>query len=331
MNKRIVLNSRPVGAPTMDNFRFEEVENTSLADEQLLLKQVYVSVDPYLRGRMNDAESYIPPFKLNEPISSGAIAQVLESKSNEFQKGDFVLGQLNWQLEQAVPAKGLNKVDPALAPLSAYLGAIGMTGLTAYFGLLDIGKPKSGETVVVSGAGGAVGSIVGQIAKLHGCRVVGIAGSDKKCNYLKSELGFDEVLNYKTTTNLIADLKTACPKGVDIYFDNVGGEISDAVTRLINKFARIPLCGQIAYYNLDKPPVGPRIEGKLLTKSALMQGFIVFDFASRFPEGIKQLATWFGQGKLKYQETIVEGFENIPQAFLDLFEGKNEGKMIVKV
>lgn len=331
MNQRIVLNSRPSGLPVAANFRFETIETPVVGEGQLLLKPVYVSVDPYLRGRMNDSKSYTPPFQLNHPISSGIVAEIIESKNPTFNVGEHVLGALAWQKYQISDGTGLTKVDPSLAPLSVYLGALGMTGLTAYFGLTEIGMPKPGETLVVSGAAGAVGTMAGQIGKLLGCRVVGIAGSEEKIALLKAKFGYDEAINYKTTTDMKAAIAKACPNGVDIYFDNVGGEISDAVLANINKNARIPLCGAISNYNATEEPLGPRLQSTLIKNSALIQGFIISNYAAKFPQGFGQLANWFKEGKIQYSETIVEGFNNIPQAFIDLFSGKNEGKMIVKI
>jgi hypothetical protein len=280
---------------------------------------------------MNDSKSYIPSFEIGKPLQSGMIAEVIDSTHSDFKKGDFVSGILEWKEYQISNGKGLKKVDQNISSLSSYLGILGMTGLTAYLGLIEIGAPKSGETIVVSGAAGAVGSIVGQIGKILGCNVVGITGTDEKAQLLKSKFNFDYAVNYKTTKDLNKAIHDACPKGVDIYFDNVGGEISDAVLANINKYARLPLCGTISHYNDTKIPLGPRIQPILLTKSAMMKGFIVGDFSAKFPETINQLAHWLRDGKLTYTETIVYGFENIPQAFLDLFEGKNQGKMIVKI
>lgn len=331
MNKTILLNNRPKGKPTLDDFKTISEEVPTAKEGEVLLKTVYVSVDPYLRGRMNDAKSYVPPFELNEPIQSGIIAEVVDSNLPDFKKGDFVSGMLPWKKFQASKGKGLKKVDPSTAKLSHYLGILGMTGLTAYLGLTEIGKPSKGETLVVSGAAGAVGSVVGQVGKLLGCKVVGITGSDEKVDLLTSTFSFDQAINYKTTSDLKQDIREACPNGVDIYFDNVGGEISDAVLAQINKYARIPVCGAISLYNATEVPMGPRIQPILLTKSATMRGFIISDFAEKFPEATRQLATWLNAGELQFSETIIEGFEQIPQAFLDLFEGKNKGKMIVKV
>ena len=296
----------------------------------VLLKTLYVSVDPYLRGRMNDSKSYVPPFELNKPIQSGIIAEVVESNHTAHKKGDFVSGNLEWKEYQISDGQGLTKIeDPS--HLSAYLGILGMTGLTAYFGLIEIGNPKPEETIVVSGAAGAVGSVVGQIGKLLGCRVVGITGTDEKATALKSKFRFDEAINYKTAVDLRDAIKYACPNGVDIYFDNVGGDISDAVLANINKHSRIIVCGAISLYNETKQPIGPRIQSSLLVNSASMRGFIVSDFAEEFPEGVTQLSNWLKDGKLINSETIIEGFQNIPTAFLNLFEGENDGKMIVKV
>lgn len=328
--KQIVLASRPKGMPTTENFRFEEVELPALQPGEVLLKGLYYSVDPYMRGRMNDAKSYTPPFQTDQPIQGGIVAEVVESKTENFKPGDNVSGNLPWRQQFNAPEKGLNKIDISLAPASNFLGILGMTGLTAYFGLMHIGKPKAGETVVVSGAAGAVGTVVGQLAKIHGCHVVGIAGSDEKVKLLKQEFGFDEALNYKTTPDLKKAIAEACPNGVDIYFDNVGGEISDAVISNINFHARIPLCGQISLYNNTEVAMGPRIQPMLLTRSALMQGFIVSNFQSLFPEGISYLAQQVKAGKLKSTETIVHGFDQLPVALLALFKGENTGKMIVE-
>jgi len=329
--RTINLKKRPTGKPELTDFNLTTTEISDLKDGAVLLSSKYVSVDPYLRGRMSDAPSYVPPFEIDKPIVSGMIAEVIESKNSKFSKGDFVSGMLQWKETQAAKVDGLMKVDPDKAALSAYLGILGLTGLTAYHGLMEIGKPKKGETLIVSGAAGAVGSVVGQIGKILGLRVVGIAGTDEKVEMLKSEFGFDEGINYKTTENMSKAIAKACPDGVDVYFDNVGGEISDAVLLNINKHSRTINCGAIAVYNDTKMPKSMSVQPFLVKKSASMQGFIVSDFADKHAEGIKQLGEWLQEGKLKYTETIEEGFENIPQAFLDLFEGKNKGKMVVKV
>ena len=331
MNKVIVLNQRPEGIPELSDFKISLEKVPSADDGEVLLKTRYVSVDPYLRGRMSDSESYIAPFELNKPLQSAIIAEVADSNHTQFKVGDLVLGNLEWKEYQVSDGKGLQAIPNHHAYLTAYLGVLGMTGLTAYLGLTKIGLPKPGETLVVSGAAGAVGSIVGQVGKLIGCKVVGLTGSDEKVQLIRSKFGFDEAINYKTTNDLGQAIKAACPDGVDIYFDNVGGKLSDSVLTNINKHARIPLCGAISLYNSSVPELGPYIQPVLIKKSALIQGFIVGDFASEFPAAITQLTTWLTEGKLTYHETVYEGFEQVPQAFLGLFEGRNEGKMIVKV
>ena len=331
MNQTIILNNRPTGRPKLSDFALVSGEKPQIQSGEVLLQTLYVSVDPYLRGRMNDVKSYIPPFQLHKPISSGIIAEVVASNNEGFSTGDYVSGILEWSEYQTSNGEGLTKVDGNKAPLSAYLGILGMTGLTAYLGLSEIGKPKKGETMVVSGAAGAVGSVVGQIAKIRGCRVVGIAGSEEKVEMLTSKFGFDHGINYNTTKNMRKAIASACPDGVDVYFDNVGGDISDAVLFNINKFARMVICGAISVYNETSMPKSISVQSFLIRNSALMQGFIVFDYASKYPEAIKHLATWLAAGKLNYAETIIDGFDQIPQAFIDLFDGKNKGKMIVKV
>ena len=332
MIKTIVLKNRPEGKPAVSDFEFiTDNDELSIKDGELLLETTYVSVDPYLRGRMSDAKSYTPPFELNKPIHSGVIAKVIESKNDKFKTGDFVSGMLDWKTKQVATGEGLLKVDASKAPLSAYLGILGMTGLTAYSGLTQIGKPKAGETLVVSGAAGAVGSVVGQIGKILGLRVIGIAGTDEKVEMLKTEYGFDAGINYNSTENMTAAIAEAAPKGVDIYFDNVGGPISDAVFFNINQFARLVICGAISVYNNTELPKSISVQPFLIKNSALMQGFIVSNYEKIFPEAMKQLSEWLAEGKLTNTETIVNGFEEIPNAFIDLFDGKNLGKMVVRV
>ncbi len=331
MSKTIVLKKRPEGLPKLSDFEFTNESIPELKSGEVLLKAKYVSVDPYLRGRMNDVKSYIPPFEIGKPIVSGTIAEVVASKNENFKSGDFVSGMLSWKEMQVSTGEGLMKVDPDSASLSAYLGILGMTGMTAYLGLTEIGKPKSGETLLVSGAAGAVGSIVGQIGKLLGLHVVGIAGTDEKVSMLKTEFGFDDGINYNTTENMVDAIRSACPNGVDIYFDNVGGTISDAVLFTINNFARIVQCGAISIYNETEMPKSVPVHTFLIRSRALMQGFIVFDFEEKYPQAIQQLSEWLRKDKLKHTETIEEGFENLPQAFIGLFHGKNTGKMVVKV
>lgn len=328
--QEIILASRPKGMPDKSNFEFKETPIPQVKEGEVLLKGLYYSVDPYMRGRMNKGESYAPPFNVGDPIKGGVVAEVLESRDPGFKQGDKVQALLPWKKKMVAKTDYLQKIDESISPASYYLGILGMPGLTAYFGLLDIGKPVKGETVVVSGAAGAVGTVVGQIAKIKGCRVVGIAGSDQKIQMMKNEFGYDEGINYKTTEDMKTAISKACPDGVDVYYDNVGGSISDAVLANINFGARITICGQIALYNATEVPQGPRLQPMLLTKSAMMKGFIVGDYSDRFPEAAKQLAEWVKTGNLKFEETIIEGFDNLPEAFIGLFHGENKGKMIVK-
>lgn len=331
MNQVILLKDRPKVKPSLKDFEYTEEEKPQPKDGEILLKTKYVSVDPYLRGRMRDEKSYIPPFEVGKPLESGIIAEVIESKNKNFEKGDFVNGMLQWKQFQTSNGNGLNKVDGEKAPLKAYLGILGLTGITAYLGLDKIGKPQKGETLLVSGAAGAVGSVVGQIGKIKGCRVVGIAGSEEKIDRIQEKFGFDAAINYKTTDNMKKAIAEACPDGVDVYFDNVGGEILDAALANMNKYGRVVNCGAISLYNKTETPTGPRVETTLIKNSILMQGFTVRDFVKDFGPAQNQLAKWMEQDKLSYLETVVEGFENIPQAFIDLFDGKNKGKMIVVV
>jgi NADPH-dependent curcumin reductase CurA len=316
--------------PDASNFELSETETPMTHEGKLLVKALYISVDPYMRSRMSDAKSYVPSFEVGKPMDGGVVAEVVESRHPDFAPGDTVLGHLQWKEIQSINAQQATKLDKS-APLSYYLGILGMPGLTAYFGLNEIGKPVAGETVVVSGAAGAVGMVVCQIARMKGCRVVGITGSDDKNAYLKDVLKVDEVINYHTEKDMKAAIARTCPDGVDVYYDNVGGEISDAVFANINKFARIILCGQISMYNNTEVPMGPRPQPQMVKKSALMQGFIVSNYSARFGEGIHQLAQWIGEGKLTYKETIVEGFEKLPETFIGLFQGKNTGKLLVKI
>ncbi len=331
MSKTVLFKNRPAGKPQTSDFEITSEEDPTPAEGEMLLKAHYISVDPYLRGRMRDEKSYIPPFELDKPLESNVVAEVLESGNPNFKRGEFVSGMLQWKQLQTSDGKGINKIDKNLAPPSAYLGVLGLTGLTAYLGLEKIGALKEGETLVVSGAAGAVGSVVGQIGKIKGCRVVGIAGSDEKVNHIQEKFGFDKGINYNTTESMKNAISEACPDGVDVYFDNVGGEILDAVLQNINKNARIINCGAISLYNETEVPTGPRPEGILIKNTALMQGFLIRDHAKDFGKALQQLGTWLQEGKLKYDETVIEGFDKLPEAFIGLFEGKNTGKMVVKV
>lgn len=332
-NQAFVLGERPSGLPTESTFQLKDIEMPELKEGEVLLKSLYVSVDPGMRGFMNKGkdDAIGLRFEIGKPITSRSVAQVLESNTKEFVKGDIVHGRLAWQKYQAMEAGKLEKVDPGLGNVSTAVSILGVTGLAAYFGLEKIGQIKKGETVVVSGAAGAVGGTAVQIARIKGCRVIGIAGSEKKIEYLEKELGIDVGINYKKTADLAEAIAHACPNGVDVFFDNVGGKIFDAVFGLINKNARLVICGEIAAYNQSDPPRGPRPQHTLIQKSARMEGFVVFDFKEEFGHAKKELAQWLKDGKLKYKENLIEGFENLPSAFIGLFTGENIGKQIVKV
>lgn len=331
MSKTFLFKNRPAGKPSKTDFELVHEKDPEPGEGELLLKSLYISVDPYLRGRMRNEESYIPPFKLNEPLESMIVAEVVDSKNRNFKKGEIVSGMLKWKELQVSSGTGLNRVDKELAPLPAFLGVLGLTGLTAFLALDKIGDLKPGETLVVSGAAGAVGSIAGQIGKILGCMVVGIAGSDEKVEKIEQDFGFDRGINYNREEDITGALRRICTDGVDVYFDNVGGEILDAVLQNINKDARIINCGAISLYNETEKPTGPRPEGILIKKTALMQGFLIRDHAKDFGRALKQLGAWLQDGSLVYEETVVEGFEKLPEAFIGLFEGRNVGKMVVKV
>lgn len=333
INQRFVLASRPDAMPTPENFRLETAPVPDLAEGQLLVQTLYLSVDPYMRGRIKNVSSYAPPTQVDALMTGGGVGRVIASRNPGFAVGDIVMGDTGWQTHCLTSGGGFRKVDPSLAPISTSLGVLGMPGLTAYFGLLDLGKPKAGETVLVSGAAGAVGSLVGQIAKIRGCRAVGVAGTGDKVQWLTGELGFDAAFNYKTVApeqyrDKLAEL---CPQGIDVYFDNTGGPLTDAVFPLINLRARVVICGQIHHYNQAKPEQGPRHLFHLVIKRARVEGFLVFDYAERYAEGLTQMAQWLREGKLKYREQIVEGFAQMPQAFIGMMNGDNTGKMLVKV
>jgi NADPH-dependent curcumin reductase CurA len=331
VNKQIVLASRPIGFPRESDFRLVESPVPSPGEGEVLVRSIYLSVDPYMRGRMNEVGSYAAPVKIGQVMVGGAAGQVVESRDPGLNEGDYVAGEIGWQQYCVAPAATLRKLDPKIAPISTAVGVLGMPGMTAYFGLLEICDPKPGETVFVSGAAGAVGELVGQIAKIKGCRAVGVAGSDRKVDYLISELGFDSAFNYKTASDYSARLRELCPNGIDVYFDNVGGAISDAVFGQINRFARISICGQISQYNLQKPEMGRRLLWDLLVKQARAEGFLVPQFIDRWPDGINQMAAWLAEGKLKYHEDIEQGIENAPRAFIGMLNGKNLGKQLVKI
>jgi leukotriene B4 12-hydroxydehydrogenase/15-oxo-prostaglandin 13-reductase len=328
-NRQIVLAAKPVGLPKESDFRIAEVPMPDLKDGEILIKTAYLSVDPYMRGRITGVKSYAEPVLPGDLMVGGAVGRVVSSRNAGYSEGDWVTGYWGWQEYVVSDGKGFYKLDPKVAPVTAALGILGMPGMTAYFGFLDICKPKAGETVVVSGAAGAVGSAVGQIAKIHECRVVGIAGTDDKIKHLIEDLGFDAAFNYKTAGKYATILKELCPNGIDCYFDNVGGEITDAVFPQMNTFGRVSVCGQISLYNLEKPEPGPRVLPQILVRQLHVEGFIVSRFAGRFAEGYKQMAQWLKEGKLKYREEFMSGFENTPKAFIAMLEGRNTGKMLV--
>jgi NADPH:quinone reductase len=332
MNRQIVVAGRPAGMPKESDFKLVESPMPKPGDGEALVQTIYLSVDPYMRGRLTGVRTYADPVNIGDVMVGGTVSKVVESRDTALKPGDLVLGYLGWQEYAVAKAKDLQKID-AGAPSSAALSVLGMPGMTAYFGLLEIGKPREAETVVVSGAAGAVGSLVGQIAKIKGCRAVGIAGSEQKIQWLTGELGFDAAFNYKTTEDYTTKLKELCPKGIDVYFDNVGGTISDAVFRLINSRARIAVCGQISQYNnTDRnADVGPRILTQLLVKTARVEGFLVFQFADRYAQGIREMATWLREGRIKYREEFTEGLDSAPRAFIGMLNGANMGKQLVRV
>ena len=333
-NKRIVLASRPVGEPKAADFRIESCPIPAPGDGQVLLRTIWLSLDPYMRGRMSDAPSYAAPVPIGGVMEGGAVSEVIASNNPAFAEGDIVVARTGWQTHALSDGKGLVKIDPKLAPISTAVGVLGMPGLTAYVGLLDIGKPQPGETVVVAAALGAVGSAVGQIAKIKGARAVGIAGGKDKCDHVKKELGFDECLDHRDP-NLAAKLKEACPKGIDVYFENVGGAVFEAVFPLLNAFARVPVCGLVAHYNDDMqaavPKWAPSLMRAVLTRRLTIRGFIVSDFAARHADFLRDMSAWVREGKVKYKEFITEGLDGAPGAFMGLLKGANFGKQLVRV
>ncbi|APV41667.1 NADP-dependent oxidoreductase [Pseudomonas frederiksbergensis] len=335
LNQRIVLASRPAGAPTPENFRLERVALPELADGQVLLKTLYLSLDPYMRGRMSDAPSYAAPVEIGEVMTGGAVSRVERSLNPKFHEGDLVVGSTGWQSHSISDGRDIIPLPSGMPSPSMALGVLGMPGMTAYMGLMDIGQPKEGETLVVAAASGAVGSVVGQVAKIKGLRVVGVAGGADKCRYVVDELGFDACIDHKSP-NFADELAKACSEGIDIYYENVGGKVFDAVLPLLNPKARIPLCGLIASYNAHEAPTGPdrlpQLQRTLLTKRVRIQGFIVFDdYGDRQPEFVSAMAPWVRDGKVKFREDVVDGLEQAPEAFIGLLEGRNFGKLVVRV
>src|SRR3954454_11515052 len=328
-NMQVLLASRPTGWVEESNFNIVETPIPKPGPGELLIKNHFLSLDPYMRGRMNDVKSYSPAVKIGEVMVGGTVGEVLESNHPKYKPGEFVVGRVGWQQYGVSDGEGLMKVDPKLVPLSAYLGVCGMPGATAWMGLLEYCAPKAGETVLVSAATGAVGSVVGQLAKLQGCRAVGIAGGAKKCEYAVKELGFDACLDYRAG-KLIDDLKAACPKGVDNYFENVGGEVMDAAFRVLNPFSRVALCGMISDYNATEA-YGTKMMRALLVNRVKLQGFIVFDRQDLYARAVAQLVSWVSHGKIKYHESVAEGLQNAPKAFIGLLKGQNLGKQLVNL
>ena len=331
VNRQFVLASRPVGMPKESDFRMVETPVPALRDGEVLLRALYLSVDPYMRGRMNAAKSYAPCVEIGELMVGGGVARVVESKNPDYEVDDVVNLQMGWQEYAVSNGGGLRKIDPHIAPVSTALGVLGMPGLTAYFGLLEVCGVNTGETVVVSAAAGAVGSVVGQIAKIKGCRAVGVAGGPDKTRCILKDCGFDAALDYKATADYPAAIKELCPGGVDVYFDNVGGPVTDAVLANLNVRARIAICGQISHANDTQPSTGPRMWRHILVARAKVQGFLVFDYAARYASALEQLAQWVRSGQIKYHEDVIEGFENMPRALIGLFRGENIGKRLVKL
>jgi NADPH-dependent curcumin reductase len=329
VNRQVLLKSRPDGAPGLDNFELVQRPVLEPGDGEVLMRNRYLSLDPYMRGRMSAAKSYAKPVELGEPMVGGTVGEIVASRNARFVAGDTVLGYGGWQDYAISGGIGLRKLDPAAAPVTAHLGVLGMPGMTAYAGLLEIGQPKPGETVVVAAASGAVGSVVGQIARIKGCRAVGIAGGSDKCRYVVQELGFEACVDHRDA-DFSRQLEAACPAGIDVYFENVGGAVQQAVWPLLNDFARIPVCGLIAQYNATTPMPGPDMVS-VLRKRLTLRGFIVTDFAAKEADFVGEASAWVRSGSLKYREDVIEGLENAPAAFLGLLQGKNFGKLLVKI
>jgi NADPH-dependent curcumin reductase CurA len=328
-NLQVVLASRPEGWVREDNFRIVETDIPRPREGEALVRNLYLSLDPYMRMRMDAGKSYAPPVEVGEVMVGGGVGEVMESRDSRFSKGDIVTGRLGWQLYAVAAGTGLRKVNTDGAPISTALGVIGMPGVTAWYGLLKIGEPKAGETVAVSAASGAVGSVVGQIAKIKGCRAVGIAGGTEKCSYVVSELGFDACVDYKSV-NFESELEAVVPGGIDVYFENVGGRVLDVILPHLNAFSRIPFCGYVSEYNPGEG-YGVRHLRQLLVSRSRLQGFIISEHLEIWEQALRELAGWVAAGKLKYHETVTEGLENAPRAFIGMLQGKNLGKQLVKV
>lgn len=330
MNRAWTMASRPTGEPVAENFGLVESPVPGPKHGEVLIRTLFMSLDPYMRGRMRSGPSYATPLQPGDVMTGEVVARVEQSESPTHSVGDIVRANIGWQQWAAVPAHSATGVDPSLGPISTAVGVLGMPGLTAYHGLLNIGQPKAGDTLVVSAASGAVGAVVGQVGKINGCRVIGVAGSDEKCAYVVDELGFDGAVNYKTQ-DVSAEFQRLCPNGIDVYFDNVGGLVSDAVFDNLADRARIAICGQISQYNAVEPPQGPRNLGVLLRTQSKAEGFLVYQFERQHEVARARLAGWIKEGRLKYREDIVDGFENAPSAFIGLLRGENFGKRLVRV
>ncbi len=331
VSREIRLREHPVGMPTPETFELAEVPIPQPGEGQFLVRNIWMSVDPYMRGRMMGLRTYVDPFQIGEPLSGGCIGQVMQSNHGDYAVGDYVLGMLGWREFWVSDGADVRKVDPAIAPVQMFLGMLGMPGMTAYAGLLKVGKVAEGETVFVSAAAGAVGSVVCQLAKIKGCRVVGSAGSQEKIDWLRDEAGVDYAFNYKEVDNLSKELATACPEGIDVYFENVGGAHLEAALGRMNDFGRIVVCGLIDQYNSPTPPPGPRTLVNIIPKRLRIEGFIVTDHLNIAPQFFGDMGPWIAEGKIKGKETVVQGIENAPQAFLGLFKGDNIGKMLVQI
>lgn len=331
LSREIRLANRPVGLPRESDFELAEARIPEIREKGVLVRNIYMSVDPYMRGRMIDRPSYVPPFQIGEPLAGACVGQVVASRNTGFPVGDYVTSARGWREYYVSDGTDLIKIDPRLAPIQTYLGTLGMPGMTAYVGLLDIGLPKAGETVFVSAASGAVGAIVCQIAKIKGCRVIGSAGSREKVSWLRNEAGIDGAFNYKETEDLVAEVGKHCPKGIDVYYENVGGKHLEAALEHLNLFGRIVMCGMISQYNATEPEPGPRNLFYMTTKRLTVRGFIVSDHLDRRSQFLGDMSQWIAEGRIKWKETIVTGIENAPKAFISLFKGENFGKMLVKI
>jgi NADPH-dependent curcumin reductase len=334
VNRRIVLASRPEGEPTPENFRLETVPVPTIGPGQVLLRTHWLSLDPYMRGRMSAAKSYAKPVEIGDVMEAGTVSEIVASENPGFSVGDIVLSHSGWQVYAISDGKGMRKLDSEAAPVTTALGILGMPGMTAYTGLLNIGQPKAGETLVVAAAAGPVGSLVGQIARLKGCRAVGIAGGPEKCSYVREDLGFDAVIDHRAS-DFAAQLEAACPQGVDIYFENVGGAVWDAVFPLLNDFARVPVCGLVSQYNATSLPQGPdrtpMLMRAILSKRLTLRGFIVRDFAAQSSDFARDVGAWLRAGQIRYKEDVTDGLERAPEAFIGMLKGRNFGKTLVRI